>query len=213
VLIDRTLFIHAGYGPELAGVSITQLNQTVRQEIDTFDRTRSWMVDEGLALPWYSVHELIREAGREVQYVAEQKPSTVPAPRLERSAALQLEWNSWLLLLPEGPLWFRGAATWDESERTQEMAALLDSVGADRQVVGHTPQRTGRIQSRFGGRVFLIDTGMLEEVYKGRPSALEFHEGAISAIYPGERHILETSESSASNIRTETHDRAAAGGF
>jgi hypothetical protein len=46
------------------------------------------------------------------------------------------------------------------------------------------------IRVRFGQRVFLIDTGMLAAVYKGRPSALEIDGARIKAIYPGEESVL-----------------------
>ena len=50
-------------------------------------------------------------------------------------------------------------------------------------MVAHTPQQTGRIASRFGGRAFVIDTGMLKEVYNGRGSALEVKGAEVTAIY------------------------------
>ena len=43
------------------------------------------------------------------------------------------------------------------------------------------------MKSRFGGRVFIIDTGMLFDVYEGRPSALEIRDGHFTAVYLGER--------------------------
>src|SRR4030095_4856652 len=43
---------------------------------------------------------------------------------------------------------------------------------------------------RFSGRVFLIDTGMLAEVYGGKPSALEIDRGVFTAIYVGKREEL-----------------------
>jgi hypothetical protein len=64
------------------------------------------------------------------------------------------------------------------------MIDLLAGVGAERMVGGHTVQKEGRIEVRFGGRVFLIDTGMLSSVYKGgRPSALIIEGDTFSAIY------------------------------
>jgi hypothetical protein len=57
-------------------------------------------------------------------------------------------------------------------------------------VTGHTPQASGRITPRFENRVFLIDTGMLAAVYKGRPSALEIKDGVITAIYTDRRDVL-----------------------
>ncbi|HVR29647.1 MAG TPA: hypothetical protein VMS86_08930, partial [Thermoanaerobaculia bacterium] len=45
---------------------------------------------------------------------------------------------------------------------------------------------------RFGGRAFLIDTGMLSEVYGGKPSALEIVDGVFTAIYADRREELWT---------------------
>jgi hypothetical protein len=71
------------------------------------------------------------------------------------------------------------------------MAALLDGIGADVMVVGHTPDREGTIRVRFKNRVFLIDTGMLSSYYEGgRPSALEIDDGVYTAIYLDHREVL-----------------------
>lgn len=195
LIIGDTLFIHGGYGPSQAGVSVDEINRRVTEELATFDATRAWMVTEGLALPWHSIHELIREAQRELQYIAGQDPTTLSPERIERAERLQLKWGSWSLLHPEGPFWFRGTAKWNEADHLDDMVALLEGLGVRRQVVGHTPQATGRIQVRFDNRVFLIDTGMLTSVYKGVPSALEIVGESVVAVYPGERQVLEMAPS------------------
>jgi hypothetical protein len=163
----------------------------VAQEISEFDRERAWMVAEGLALPWFSAHEITREAQREIDAVAALPRDEVPTERLQRAIRLGFQWDDWYLLDPEGPLWFRGTARWSEEEHAAEMTALLDHLGVARQVVGHTPQSSQRIQSRFNGRVYLIDTGMLKEVYGGLPSALEITDHSVVAVYQGERQVLD----------------------
>jgi hypothetical protein len=45
-----------------------------------------------------------------------------------------------------------------------------------------------RIHVRFGGRVILIDTGMLASVYNGRPSALRIDGSSLTAIYE-DQHV------------------------
>ena len=52
-------------------------------------------------------------------------------------------------------------------------------------VIGHTPTAKGQVTTRFGGRVILIDTGMLNgEFYPGGvPSALEVDGDAFTAIF------------------------------
>jgi hypothetical protein len=58
-------------------------------------------------------------------------------------------------------------------------------------VVGHTGAPGQRVTMRFGGAVFLIDTGMNSEyVSGGRPSALEIAAGVFTAIYPDGRVVL-----------------------
>jgi hypothetical protein len=179
-LVDGTLFMHGGPGDATLGHDVAQLNRTVAAELDSFDRTRAWAVEAGVALPLSSIYDLERAVG------LAQEAGRVD---LELRAAVS-GWQQWFLVDPEGPLWFRGAALW-EDERASELLARLDALGAERLVVGHTPQRSKRIAQRFAGRVFLIDTGMLVETYDGRASALVFEDGAVTAVYPGgEREVL-----------------------
>jgi hypothetical protein len=190
-IFGDTLFIHGGYGPYLAGVSVDDINRRVADEIASFDRIKGWMVSEGLALPWYSVHQVAGEAQRELQWIAGQDPSTVSTTRLQRAQRLDFQWSSWYLVNPDGPLWFRGAARWTEEDDGALVKSLLDGLGVARQVVGHTPQRSARIQARVDNRVFLIDTGMLTGVYGGGPSALEIVGDSVAAIYIGDRQVLQ----------------------
>lgn len=192
VVVDGTLFVHAGFGPQMKGSTVADVGRQAASELQTFDKLRAFMVSEGLALPWYSVIDLAREARREIEAVDALSAAAAlqggPEPsRVLRTRRLEetLGWRKWLLNTPEGPLWWRGAATWEGSpEHDAEIASLLDGLGVTRMVVGHTPQEDGRIHVRFGGRVFLIDTGMLASVYDGRPSALEIADGRVNAIYP-----------------------------
>ena len=90
------------------------------------------------------------------------------------------------LLHGEGPLWFRGLATWPDAEGAVRMEALLKHHRVKRFVTGHTVQTGGRISERFNGTLFLIDTGMLNGRFfpAGRPSALEITPAGVKEIYP-----------------------------
>jgi hypothetical protein len=92
-----------------------------------------------------------------------------------------------------GPLWYRGLATEPEDVFEPTLTAILDRVGARAIVVGHTPVASGRIATRFGGRVVLIDTGMLNgpSYPGGMPSALELRGTQLTAIYPEGRERLQ----------------------
>jgi hypothetical protein len=178
VVIDGTLFIHGGVGPDLAGLSVAEINAKVASELAAYDRLREIMIRDQLVPSTAELASLIN---------AYQKQDPPDPALIELADAGQ-----WFIRSPGGPLWFRGAAKWDEETQTEEMLALLAGVGAERMVGGHTVQREGHIQARFGGHVFLIDTGMLSSVYEGgRASALVIEDGVFSAIYEdGSEEVL-----------------------
>jgi hypothetical protein len=96
-----------------------------------------------------------------------------------------------LVFRHEGPLWYRGTAEEPEATEQPVLERALASLEAERVAVGHTTASDGRIRTRFEGRALLIDTGMLEQVYRGRASALIQEGQRITAFYPGEESTEE----------------------
>jgi hypothetical protein len=83
----------------------------------------------------------------------------------------------------DGPLWYRGLAQEPESF-APKVGEILSALGARAIVVAHTVATTGRITTRFDGRVIQIDTGMQPAyVQGGRASALDIHRDEATAIY------------------------------
>jgi hypothetical protein len=178
VLIDGVLFIHAGLSPALAGLSIEDINARVAEELELYDRARKSMIRNHLVQPTADLNAL----------VAAYRAQSEPHPAFAELDNV----DSWFLRAEEGPVWFRGAARWDEDTHGGQMSNLLAAVGAEKMVVGHSPRRDGHIEVRFGGSVFLIDTGMLSSHYTGgRPSALVIEGGVFTAVYPEETEVLE----------------------
>ena len=104
---------------------------------------------------------------------------------IERTLAAPLDS---LVARPDGPLWYRGLAQMPDPVFRPQVDAILNLLGARAIVSGHSVVAGGRVITRFGGRVYLLDTGMLSSVYQGgRPSALEFTGAGVSAIYPDGR--------------------------
>ena len=66
------------------------------------------------------------------------------------------------------------------TRKTDNLAAASKTLSVERVVVGHTVTPTGRVASRFDGRVILLDTGMLGPAYQGSPAALVFERGQWS---------------------------------
>jgi hypothetical protein len=89
-----------------------------------------------------------------------------------------------------GPLWYRGLASEDEDAFAPQLERILGAMNARAVVVAHTVTKTGEIQSRFGGRVVMIDVGM-SPAYRGSLAALEITgDGTIGAVYPNARAII-----------------------
>ena len=198
-----TVFLHGGLSPALEADSVEALNDTARDEIERFDRYRRHLVDAGVILPFYTLQEMFAAVAVELRAWIE-RMSPDPRERRRRRPSVTREEkalldvmtdlqtvNSWSIVAPEGPLWFRGLALRPEREVDAFIGDLLERFGVARAVVGHSVTPSRRITGRVAERVFLIDTGMLESVYRGRASALELVDGRVTAIYPGERILLD----------------------
>ncbi len=197
-----SIFMHAGFAPATAPVTLDQVNDRVRDEIRRLDRFVQQLVDRKLALPFFTLQEILQVASNEIAtanvLIATAKAEGKEPDRSRLNVPLLLEAqeilkiDSWTVVAGEGALWYRGFATLPDDPAGGPFAALLARYGAKRFVTGHTPQQDRRITVRFGGRVVLIDTGMLS-YYKGRASALEIDGDALTAIYEGERVPLAVS--------------------
>lgn len=193
-----SVFLHGGLSADVE--SVDAINRSVRDDLAAFDADRRAFVARGLILPFFDLQETF-QALREELAALESSPGGRDRAAMAESAERRelyrrfLAWDTWTMNSPDGPLWFRGYARWSEEEGLARMPRLLAAVEAERLVVGHTVQQTGRIQVRFGGFVYMIDTGMLASHFPGgRASALEIRDGVISAIYTGElRKVLRES--------------------
>lgn len=84
---------------------------------------------------------------------------------------------------PDSPTWYRGYAQLPESEVCPLLESTLKTLKVERMVVGHTPQRSGKILSRCSGKFIDIDVG-ISKVYGRHHAALEIYPDRINALYP-----------------------------
>lgn len=200
VQVGRSVFMHAGAPPDTTD-SIDALNTRARDEIARMDRFVARLTSAGLAAPWFRLEDLLAVAAAEVRWVnalAEAAKAKGEAPDLAgvdvalvKEAAAITGMAAWSLLDGDGPLWYRGYAMADDAALEAPFTALLARWNADRLVVGHTVNRDFRVRQRLGGRLFLIDTGMLTPVYKGTGAALAFEGAGVTVFYgDGRRDVL-----------------------
>lgn len=178
--VQDSIFLHGGLDPSMDYKSVDDINAKVAAEIQAFDKVTRYLVDKGLALPFFTVQEFAEAALDELQKTNALKPPTAESrAHIQILAGLLQAGETWLIFRENGPLWFRGYNTWSEAEGEELLPPLMQTLGVRRIVVAHTPQPNGEISRRFGGKVFLIDTALL----RGRPSALEISGGRIRALY------------------------------
>ncbi len=186
----RAIFLHGGIHPSLAHLNLDTINSHIRDEIKTFDSVKQYLVSEKVILPFFTLQEF--SVVVQAQIMAERK-SRVPSDEQRQARIMQfLGYGDWLSVRPDGPLWFRGYDQWSDEEGAAQVDKLLEAYKADRIAVGHTVQKNGRMRTRFGDRVFLIDTGMLSSYYPGgRASALKIEGGAkFTAEYMDQEVVL-----------------------
>jgi hypothetical protein len=186
--IDGNVFMHAGVNAEFSTESLDDISRRARREVTAWDDGVRWLEQQKLVLPFSTIVEIVEAARAQlVQFSAYHKEGTLTEDHIRAARLLQplAEVGASSLLHPDGPLWFRGFSAWTDEEGAPRMAALLQKFRVTRFVTGHTPQPSGRITKRFGGTLFLIDTGMLGGRFypAGRASALEIVGDTVKAIY------------------------------
>jgi calcineurin-like phosphoesterase family protein len=188
--IGGVLFLHGGISPKLVSMKLDAINAHIHSEIKDFDETRQYFIAEKLILPFFTLQEMVAVVRAEL--IAERK-SHLPANEL-RQAKIEgfLTLGTWVSVREDGPLWFRGYDQWNEGDGAAQVDKVLAAYKATHIVVGHTVQKTAHIRSRFGGKVILIDTGMLASYYPGgRASALEIHDDdRVTATYLDQQEVL-----------------------
>ena len=87
------------------------------------------------------------------------------------------------VLESDGPLWFRDYVNAPESSACPLLAQSLASLNAKRMVVGHTTRSDGKVESRCGGRLLVIDIGIADH-YGANLGAIELTDDDARALYP-----------------------------
>jgi hypothetical protein len=189
VQLGDTMFMHAGISSEYAELSVEEINALHREEMATWDENRRALVKAGL-VPWFfNVYEI----NQALIYQIANPPleeNRIPIEMRRLTQASEDLNRMQEILLQDSPLWYRGFTTLSDDQLREHLDRLEQSYGTHRFVVAHSPMDSGNIRGRLDGRVFLIDTGMLQSYYHGRASALEVADGRISAVYLDERQVL-----------------------
>jgi len=176
---DGALFVHAGISPRLAGIPAADLDRLLRDELREYLDLLGELVAKQVFDADLGFDELALLIESERRAGGPHRDIAAVFARLARLL------SSGLLLAADGPVWYRGLAEGAESTLESTVERILEVQDVDRIVVGHTQPKSLRIEGRFGNSVILIDTGMNQRFYGGRPSALLFQpSGSVEVFEP-----------------------------
>ena len=185
--VGSTLLLHGGIAPSVASMRIDQINAQVRRELEEFDKTTQELVSRKVILPFFTLKE--RADAVQAELLTESNGAPIAADYRNRLVHL-LSFNDWLCMKDDGPLWFRAYDQWPEEEGVPQVDKVLAAYKARHLVVAHTVQKGSHIRSRFNGKVFLIDTGMVYKDKGGQPSVLDIQGGKFTALYLDGQEVL-----------------------
>jgi len=197
--VEGVIFLHGGIAPALNSMSLEKINSQVREEIDTFDKTMRELQAQKIVLPFFTLREIVLAV--QLKLVEERSAPTPPDADFHNRLVHLLDVSNWLCMRDEGPLWFRGYDTWSDEAGVEQISKVLAPYHASHIVVAHTVQKGPHIRSRFDGKVFLIDTGMVYKDKGGKPSALDIQAGKITAIYLDGQEALFDDKSPAVGVK------------
>ena len=172
----RTLFVHGGLGPRFGAWNLDDLNRRIKRDLLEY-------------LDLMTKLEELKVFHRDLGYtelgnlLAAERAARGPrgdlGPIFRKLEAL----SDGPLLAADGPFWYRGLALGREAALAKHVERLLRVHDVDRIVLGHTTTTSSRIETRFGKRVILIDTGLNQDAFGGRPSALLLtREGGLEVL-------------------------------
>jgi len=198
VIFNSILFLHGGIAPEQSRLTVDQLNSRIRSEVRQWDDAFQYLVDRKLVLPFFTFQETLAIVKGIFALAA--KTRRMPPEEQKEKLAPFLTLGEWLCISQTGPLWYRGYDQWSDDDGAPQADALLRSYKVAAIVVGHTVQKTLSIRARFGGKVFLMDTGMVASAAgAGRASALQILGNTkFTAIYLDGENVLYEKGSAAS---------------
>jgi hypothetical protein len=178
----EVVFVHGGISPNWSFRNIEDLNDQVRGMLVAFDSDWESLSRSGIIWRYMSLEEAVVEVQRERAAIPERERDD---PKLRERLERFLDLVRWLVS-PENPTWYRGLATDPEATLWPRLEAMMARLKIGYIVVGHSVLQGSEIRQRFGNRVFLIDTGMLQSVFGGRASALEIQDGRFTAHAAGQ---------------------------
>lgn len=174
VKINGVAYVHGGLTVKVAELGLDGINSRVATALASHIEAREALEREGVVGRAMMLGEL-RAAADEI---LEQK---VVLTEVRDAARVFVETADDPLLGARGPLWYRGSSLEDERIERRMLERSLDLIGATAMVVAHSYTGGNRITSRFHGRLYRLDHGILQSE---RPLALVVERNEALVLDP-----------------------------
>jgi Calcineurin-like phosphoesterase len=174
IVVNDFAFVHGGLPEALDDNSAAELNRRFRRDLDELLALRAQLVAAGYDAD--AVAELADGASPVAGAATRQEELRGLARRFTAQSAAPL-------FSTAGPLWYRGTALCHDLIEQSRIERGLAALAANAVVIGHTPTAGRRAQQRQGGKVVMLDTGMLASYYHGRATALVIEAGRVDVAY------------------------------
>ena len=174
-VINGTAFVHGGLSPVVVSLGLDGVNRQLQKGLIDYVKTLGELMDAEVLLPTDSHYDY-------ESILNNYMPGLAEDPGVLDAIAKALRLGASPLLGPDGPLWYRSNVVCQGIVEKYRVAEVLEAIGADRVVIGHTPTPNRRVLQRFDGRLIEIDTGMLNFYYKGSGNALVIDGDSVVVV-------------------------------
>lgn len=181
VVVNDTAFTHGGLSETSARYGFDDLNRMAGEQVRPYLQELERLEAAGVLPPTSDFHdrEKLLDAF-EAQVLAGDRQWS---DELAAAAGRLRELGRAFIHSEQSPVWYRGNVACGPLIEEERLERALARAGVERLVVGHTPTPGRRVVSRFGDRLYEIDTGMLAGYYRGQAAALILDPDGARVIY------------------------------
>lgn len=175
VVIGDTAFVHGGLSPAAGLEGLDGINDEMRGHMVEYVQDLATVTEAGLLLPTDAFFE-------HPARLAALPPDRTESPELTEAVESLVRLKEADIHAQDSPLWYRGNVACSPLLEASRLDAVLREVDAARVVIGHTPTPGREVLERLNGRVYEIDTGMLNNYYGGSGHALVIEGDRVSVV-------------------------------
>lgn len=184
LLVNDSAFVHGGVSRAFGNAGGETVNTELKQQLRDYVAAMEQLIEVGLLSQtddYYDHPMLIERLEERIALGEASWPDGV-----QQAAERVKDLNYAPVFALSSPTWYRGMVSCSPLVGRDHWLETLESLGAERIVVGHTPTPDALVLSRMNDGILRIDTGMLESYYGGRAAALIIEDGKLDVMYEDE---------------------------